>query len=84
MKDTLNSSKFDNDLMSSRYIENTENDARLNEISQLQEKNIIKKLCIYFTPIWIMSILAVFSPVFYALMPVHGADICLCGFFLEK
>jgi hypothetical protein len=36
------------------------------------------------TPYWILGIVAVFTPMVYSIMPVHGADICLCAFFYDK
>lgn len=71
--------------MSSRYYErNDEKDLLMAEMAKLQEHVIILKMFLIFSPYWIMSIIAVYVPLIYAFMPVHGADICLCGFFMDK
>lgn len=41
---------------------------------------MLKFLC----PFWVLSVLALFSPLAFSILPLHGADICLCLFFDHK
>jgi hypothetical protein len=50
----------------------------------LQENQILIKVVKFLTPIWILGICGLFSPFFYAILPVHATDICLCQFFIQK
>jgi hypothetical protein len=36
------------------------------------------------TPGFTIGFLGFFLPFFYAILPVHSADICLCSFYADK
>ena len=50
----------------------------------LTEKYIFKKLLIWMTPGFTIGFLGLFLPFFYAILPVHSVDICLCSFYYDK
>lgn len=54
------------------------------QMESLQENYILKKLVIWLTPCLLIGLLGLLLPFFYAILPVHAADICLCSFYAEK
>lgn len=50
-------------------------------MKSLTEDQTLKTLFKYLAPWWFLGFLGLFSPLIYSLLPVHGADICLCVFF---
>lgn len=51
---------------------------------ELQEDQVIKRFSLYMTPGLVLGFMGFFLPFFYALLPVHEADVCLCSFYNEK
>ena len=47
-------------------------------MESLQETQILKRVAKLLSPFWLIGFLGIFSPFFYAFLPVHEADICLC------
>jgi hypothetical protein len=45
---------------------------------------LIKKTAIVLIILVVFAIIAMFSPYFYAIVPVHESDICMCNFYVNK
>ncbi len=53
-------------------------------MENLQENEILKKLAKWLAPGIVIGFMGFIFPFFYALLPVHCADICLCKFYNQK
>lgn len=65
-------------------VKQTQDQKYLAEMNNLQENAIIKRVMIFLTPGLILGFMGFFLPFFYAILPVHEADICLCDFYSRK
>ena len=56
----------------------------LQQINQLQEEKILRKVGLFLVPGCVLGFLGFFFPLFYSILPVHEADVCLCQFYSNK
>lgn len=65
-------------------LEMTEDQQYIKEINGLQEEKILKKVGLWLMPGCILGFFGFFVPLFYAILPVHEADVCMCQFYLKE
>ena len=56
----------------------------LQQINQLQEEKILRKVGLFLVPGCVLGFFGFFFPLFYSVLPVHEADVCLCQFYQNK
>lgn len=51
-------------------------------MQQLREEVLIRKgLCYFLLPAFLAGVIAIFFPYFFAFLPVHMGNICICSYF---